>query len=369
MVSLARASLHYEIERFMMRTMTPLLRFPAIAALLVLAACGNGGGAGPAPTVDEQIVPPLDTPIAITCTRNAISPPRHFIGINIGGEALNVRSALHDLGLTWVRTDVHWDLIEQKEGIYDWKQLDAGVLLAAKERLTLSLIIGHAPEWANGFSDTDFAKASARFVRALVLRYKPGGILATAEKLSDYGVAYFEVFNEPNLPGYGWGNHGDNPKKLLARYTKTLPRISEAIRAADNSAYIILAGLSSDGMPVTDFLNVLYASGVSACFDIVAFHPYGYEGKFAEAYKLIRDVLASHGDSSMPIWFNEYGTNDELRQEAVLRDALAQRTIPDALFWFALVDYDQIDGRYGLLRADGKEKSVYATFKALLRDK
>ena len=31
--------------------MTPLLHFPAITALLVLTACGNGGDAGPPPAV------------------------------------------------------------------------------------------------------------------------------------------------------------------------------------------------------------------------------------------------------------------------------------------------------------------------------
>lgn len=308
-------------------------------------------------------------PIATTCVRNNASIPQHIIGINIGGEAPNVVTALHDLGVNWVRTDARWDLIEQKEGIYDWTQLDRGMVLAAKEHFTFTLVIGHAPAWTNNFSDADFAKASARFSQALVSRYKPNGALSKEVNLDGYGVSYWEVFNEPNLPGYGWGARGDDAKKLITRYAETLARTSEAIRASDKNAHIILAGLSVDGMSPMVYLNALYSGEVSACFDIIAFHPYGYEGKFAEAYKLVRGTLTSHEDSSVPIWFNEYGTNNESRQEEVLREGMADRLIPDAFFWFSLVDYNQSDGHYGLIRGDGTEKPAYAVFKTLLQGK
>lgn len=308
-------------------------------------------------------IPHIDT----TCVRNSASIPQHIMGINLGGDTPNVVAELKGLNISWVRTDARWDAIEQQQGMYSWAQLDAGVLVAAKEHLTFTLVIGHAPTWADGLSDADFAKASARFAQALVSRYKPNGTLSKETNLDGYGISYWEVFNESNLPGYGWGARRDDAKKLLARYAETLARTSEVIRASDQNAHVILAGLSSDGMPAADFLDVLYRGGVSACFDIVALHPYGFEGKFADAYKLIHDVFVKNGDAGVPIWFNEYGTTDESRREAVLRDAMAQRTIPDALFWFSLVDYNQSDGHYGLIRGDGTEKPAYAVFKTLLQ--
>ncbi len=308
-------------------------------------------------------IPHIDT----TCVRNSAPIPQHIMGINLGGDTPNVVAELKGLGISWVRTDARWDAIEQQEGVYNWAQRDAGVLLAAKENLTFTVVIGHAPMWASTLSDADFAKASARFAQVLVSRYKPNGALSKEANLNGYGISYWEVSNEPNLPGYGWGARRDNPKKLLARYAETLARTSEAIRAADQNAHIILAGLSSDGMPAADFLDVLYRGGVSACFDIVAFHPYGYETKFAAAYKLIHDVFVKNGDAGVPVWFNEYGTTDDSRREAVLRDAMTQRNIPDALFWFSLVDYNQSDGHYGLIRGDGTQKPEYAVFKTLLQ--
>ena len=317
---------------------------------------------------NKSVPAPILIPhITTTCVRSNTPVPPHITGINLGGGAPNMVEELKGLGVSWVRTDALWDMTEPQEGVYNWAQLDAGVSLAAKEHLNFTVVIGHAPAWTEGLSDADFAKASARFTQALVSRYKPNGTLSKEANLDGYGVSYWEVFNEVNLPGYGWGTRGDDARKLLPRYAETLARTSEAIRASDKTAHIILAGLSSDGVPAADTLDALYRSGVSACFDIVAFHPYGYETKFAAAYKLIHDVLVRHEDGSTPIWFNEYGTTDESRQEAVLRDAMAQRTTPDALFWFSLVDYNQRDGHYGLIRGDGTEKPAYAVFKTLLQ--
>ena len=187
-----------------------------------------------------------------------------------------------------------------------------------------------------------------------------------------WNLRYWEIFNEPNSPGFGWfagrNNAAYTGDELLTAYVYTLAVSNVTIRAVDPNAVIVLGGLSPDGYPPFDYLKKIYALGAKNCFDVVAFHPYAYENKFFQAAASLRAITTSYGDASKPIWFNEYGTTDNARRATVLNEAQQQKTAVNALFWYTLIDYSNTsDGSWGVVDMNYTKKPEYYLLKTLLQ--
>jgi len=143
----------------------------------------------------------------------------------------------------------------------------------------------------NGQTPADFAAQSTAVVDAL----KP------------YGVHIFEIMNEPNCNGIS-----------ASAYTAILQASYPAIKAADPTATVLMAGLcpnSGSNSPPT-YLTAMYAAGAKGYFDAANDHPYTYPDTPDQTSDTwnpwsylpeMHTIMADNGDGNKQIWLTEFG--------------------------------------------------------------
>ncbi|MCX7683525.1 MAG: O-antigen ligase family protein [Anaerolineae bacterium] len=231
-------------------------------------------------------------------------------GVNVALEQYDGQ-ALEDVlrriaagGFVWVRQTFYFSRIVQAEGHFDWSVPDR--IFAALSRypqLRPVVVLDDAPP-----TPPADPERFAAFARAFASRYS-------------HQVDVYQVWDEPNLAAH-WGGGPVSPPA----YADLLARVARAIRAADPTATILLAGLA----PTTErgplnlsevrYLEQLYQAGAAPYFDIVAGKPYGFytgpdDRRVDESVLnfsrliLLREVMERHGDGGKAIWATQWGWN------------------------------------------------------------
>lgn len=220
-------------------------------------------------------------------------------------------------GITHARQYFAWREIEAQRGVYAWSEWDRIVNAAQANGVQLVAVLHTAPAWSQraherdmpGAPADDFA-AYARFVGDFAKRYGDT-------------IDYYQIWDEPNVEP-NWGRRNADP----VEYAQLLIPASEAIRANDTGAKILLAGLAMNtevrrphpNYSEILFLRGLYEIGAEKYFDIVAAKPYGlWTGPEDRAVHsdtlnfsrliLLRDEMRRYGDAAKPIWAVELGWN------------------------------------------------------------
>ena len=108
---------------------------------------------------------------------------------------------LDDLHVKKLRIAAYWDELETNKGNFDWTNLDWQVDQAEKRNVELIIVLGervprwpecHIPNWASQLSTTDRQASTINYITEVVSRYK-----------NRPSVRYWQVENEPFLPGFG----------------------------------------------------------------------------------------------------------------------------------------------------------------------
>lgn len=303
-----------------------------------------------------------------TPTKGVIA--RDAVGLSIVGiDDPDLLVAIADLDVPWVRVEFPWSVIARDSNGYQWDAYDRFASGLEKNNTQALAVLHYFPERI-GTKNINWNVAAndyAQFVKNAVKRYKAGGDASKQFSWQQgYGIRYWEIFNEPNLPGYGWLTNKAKPGENIENYALMLARANIALRTEDPNAVIVLGGLSPDGYPYRDFLGRLYELGAGKCFDIVAFHPYGRIGKFKEVAQDLREGMIPYGDGNKPIWFNEIGTDNQKDVESTLTTAFNERAAVDGIFWFTLKNFKKIGDDFGLITYTGERRESYQTFKSLL---
>ena len=337
-----------------------------LAVLAAIAACFTGLSASAQGPLARTL--PSDSEIrqaTAACTRTGAAIPTGILGISDPHAAdPAVAELIAETGVRWVRAEFHWSVIEPVPGQgYRWARYDRMVREYNKRGISVLAILTYIPEgMPRDWHVID--DAFQRFAAAVVARYAP------------QGVHHYEVFNEPNLPGYGWLTPRADVSAGLRGYALLLARANRAVRENDGEGVVVLGGIASDqhrGLPLERTMDVLYGLGAGPCFDVMAYHPYGYQNQFPKARRRVDVVLAAHGDR-VPVWFNEYGWTDQRAMDLRVNDsaannpmlaALGQRGAADALFWFSAKDYSRRRGTptFGLATFDLKKRPSFETFR------
>ena len=90
-------------------------------------------------------------------------------------------------------------------------------------------------------------------------------------------------------------DYGSNPMTTVANYAKVISLADDAIHRVAPDAKTLLGGLSSAGRP-DQFMTALYAAGAKTSFDVMAFHPYGWDYRFGELAGSIDNFLGQYGE-------------------------------------------------------------------------
>ena len=352
----------------------------AAGALLLVAAC------------QSQPLPPL-----------ALKAPRavvwnDFLGVNAQFHWFppevykRQMQALHALGLSWVRLGLQWELLEPEPGKFRYDVLDPIVDAMRDDGLQPEVyLVGSA-----SFATT--APASAREFRD---QYPPRDDDEYARTLAGLAqrypsVAAWQVWNEPNLPGF-WRPHEDPDG-----YARLFLASAKALRAAVPDKPVVLGGFAYFGeMGVLggSMIDAIAARALAAQANstlpqidppVVAYHPYTLypEGskptsrEFLDKSNKLNAHLRTLGVKQ--IWADEWGWSsyagpkeeqpiigsDAQADFLLRRVALTSALDFDRVFLFTLSDLDQRasvrDRSYGLLDLAAQPKPAYLALQRFL---
>jgi hypothetical protein len=300
----------------MRRNLTAALAAALLVALALTLVGGSASGAPPPPRA-----------------------PAEFFGIG-PQTPLTTRDAeyMKAGGIGVVRMAVPWSSIQEKrrKGVYNWAGLDEGVEIAARAGLRVLPFLYGTPHWLAA-KPTTLPVDSARqrgewqaFLTAAVERYGPGGEF-WAERSprgtgGGVGVPYEPATPKPEpirrpLPIRTWQVWNEANFFYFAsptspsRYARLVRLSSQAIKAADPGAKVVLSGLFAKptadypkGMPAAQFLEALYrVPGLKASFDGIALHPYAVDTETLEEYvEEFHDVTTENHDR-VPLYITEMG--------------------------------------------------------------
>ena len=190
-----------------------------------------------------------------------------------------------------------------------WEPYDALMGAAARSRIkVLPVLIGNAvPGLGLNRPRTRTERAAwGRFVSSVVMRYGRGGTFWSAHpELGPVAIAAYQVWNEPNLPGY-W-----RPTNDAVGYLRLVRLTRKRLLAVDPKALIVLAGLpdSRHGTRMLDYVRAIYSQpGARTLFDVVALNPYAPDAPgVLEKLNQVRAYMNRQGDRVTPIWITEIG--------------------------------------------------------------
>jgi O-antigen ligase len=243
------------------------------------------------------------------------------LGVNVdlagrsGPEIEAIFQAVDEANLDWVRQPFRWADLEPEPGQLRWEESDAVVEAVAASELEMIAVLGTTPPWARppGQENAEWtAPADYAAFGDFVARF--------AERYGDR-VTYYQIWDQPNIYPY-WGDRYVDPEE----YGRLLREAATRIRAADDDAVILLAGLAPNveegplNLNEVEYLRRVLRSGAGPYFDVAAAKAYGFEvgpedprldvralnfGRVA----LLRQVLEEEGRAQTPVWAVEFGWN------------------------------------------------------------
>jgi hypothetical protein len=336
--------------------------------------------------------------------RAAASPlPSDFFGVS-SPDLVPMTAAQRDAtmadqraaGVRLLRQLFDWDQIETTEGNYDWADMDGFVASAARAGMKVLPVVLWSPHWASNCPDKDTYRncppadpaVYGNFVATLIGRYGPNGSFWSSNPtVPKVPITAWQLWNEPALPVY-WGGSGATPS--AAEYVDLLKGAAPIIRAADPNAEIVAAGIPQStlkgAIPMTDYVNGMYAAGVKGVVDDIALHLYAASPAEAVGFvEQVRSIMNANGDSATPIWATEWGWASAGKVNKFVTDLPGQAANTDALmaelvarheelniramteyFWHDGSDQsnttDRWDNHLGLVFQDYSHKPAYNAF-------
>lgn len=263
--------------------------------------------------------------------------PFGFLGVMADGVALDpkvpIASEMTQMvrtGVESVRVGVYWsatqpyataaDVPPSQAARYplvngvptDWSATDRVYAAAAAHGLRVLPVILQAPAWARkdptqAWSPPADPNAYGQFVGLVVQRYGPNGTFwAQHPSLTPDPSNQWQIWNEPaggttaNSPSAFWAD--SEPFQLP--YIAMLRAAHTAIKAADPTGQVILAGLFGRGWIA---LQSLYQYGARGLFDAVGINIFTrYPQNVILALRYTRDVMNRFGDRSLPLLATEF---------------------------------------------------------------
>jgi len=301
-------------------------------------------------------------------------------------------------GVTAVREDVLWDVVEPEQGTFDWSRYDALIAVDARNGLTVLPLFSGSAEWANKEGrpnrPPDDLTTYVDLVSAYLARYGPDGTYwADNPGVPAHPTDAVEVWNEPWYARF-WGPRGADS----ATYALMVRAVADMVHTQFPTVRVVANGDWKWDHAIGGFWIDQLLTTDPTLVDVVdafAAHPYPYPFSSAAAncastrseLASIRYRLALTTRPDIPVWVTELGVLVHLPDGSptysgtggsdYLRCVL---TSPELATWlgnptrFYLFLYqrttlaeDPEDSGYDLLTADGWPTDVLSTYLDLVR--
>jgi hypothetical protein len=335
---------------------------------------------------------------------SAAAAPADFVGMTSGDVFFGSKSyrtkqlgTMRRAQVGLLRQTFDWSAIERRRGVYDFSVYDRYVEATARRGIKLLAVLSHAPRFherparGRGIAPPRTNAAMARFARALVERYGPGGTFWGDDlaAYSDYGIRSWQIWNEPSLPVY-W-----RPRPNARQYGAMLRTVGAAIHREDPRAEVVSAGLPNSALrgavPLTRFLSGMYSSAGASSFDTLAVNAYVTDSvQLRGLLRAARKVMNARGDRRARIWITELGWADRGPRHRFVVGARGQAALIGESFrtlrrvrgafrvrgvvWYQWRDQrrprggsDEWGYHTGLLTASGRRKPAFRAFTRYAR--
>lgn len=298
-----------------------------------------------------------------------------------------------------IRLPVNWAELQPSEKTpvdqWNWKIFDALIDAAipgkGKKDLSVLIILGTVPGWANG--DGGYSKPAND--PELFQRY----CYEVAKRYLRKGVNSYQIGNEVNLAHAGWTPDGKDYFKHFLQPGAT--GVWKASVEGEFKYNVVMGSIAPNTWneaapdPVKFLKDVYEAAGGNEepnskwLWGTVSYHPYvgpaadppSADQNFAVLPGKIYEVMKEYGDGSKKIWATEFGTpthggkyvTDEKRLPAWVHDVVKHwyaQEFAGPLFWYSARDkkkYGESENRedfFGLLYTDFKPKPGYRELKS-----
>lgn len=247
-------------------------------------------------------------------------------------------------GVTSVRLDISWYVVESTKGTYDWSYTDPLVDAVLAHRMTVIGQVFDTPAWLSGSTNYHTPPTTDAQVAAFAK------FAADAATHYNGKITTWEIWNEPNLEQF-W----TNPDPVA--YAKLLKAVYPAIKAVNPNATVVTGGLAP--MPGTGidgtvaWVEALYAAGAGGYFDALGVHPYYWPAvPNMNAIAAMHDVMVANGDGDKQIWLTEAGAPTGTAARAV-SEAVQAQTIAKVVQFAREHDYIGAVYIYSLLASRG----------------
>lgn len=264
-------------------------------------------------------------------------------------EAANLKAA----GITWVRFDLWWGVVEPEKDKFDWSYTDKMAKFYRDNSINAMPILCYGSSWYGKPPDNDEERARyANYVYHVVDRYKDT-------------FKVWEIWNEPNIPSL-WKNPN------IDHYTKLLIEAYKAAKKADPNC-IVLGG-AANGADMTWIKGIYDHGGWDYC-DAISVHPYTMGGtpvemRLDKIERILNGYIASTGKPK-PLWISEMGWTaekpDQEQDQAINMFETYVISMANGLekvFWFCANDFNE---KWGITRGLNplSPKLAYGTYRLM----
>jgi len=283
-------------------------------------------------------------------------------------------SVIDELGVTSMRTNVAWHVVQPAPGPFDWSTYEGAIDALIAQGVEPYVVLAYGAPWASSDPDAD----------PYYPPDDPADFAAYAGAAAEHfagRVARYEVWNEQNA-GYRFWKPDLSGDPVA--YGELFAAAADAVHAADPEAEVHLGGTFFHGQFIIgaeEFLASMPASAWAAA-DGLAFHPYTFyppsvppeyagesdtsigdgEVPLVEMIARLRAVAADAGRPDLPLTVTEFGWPRWGEVDAAEQADWAERSVLLGLTqgvstWcgYTLFDgpTDGAEDRFGMASPDG----------------
>jgi hypothetical protein len=225
-------------------------------------------------------------------------------------------------GMRLWSTGTFWYNLNTAKGVYDWTVLDQWTAAAQENGVDLIYTFGETPAWASSNPNAVCGTSSGIPLGSC---QAPNDLNAdgtgTDQHWKDFVTAivthaagqikYWEIWNEPTVPGYWAGNNAQMLRMAQDAYG--------IIKTINPSALVTTPSPSTGIYGVANWMGPYLALGGGKYADIITFHGYSWKSTpgvwpvpedIVPLVENLKAVLVTYGQTGKPLWCTEGSWGD-----------------------------------------------------------
>ncbi len=297
------------------------------------------------------------------------TPDDFQFGIGGMGTSDDTAAAAILIGSDWTRGGLNWNEAEKEPGTFDWRKLDEQVARAEKFGYAYQHLLSYGNAWAAkpGYLEK-YKPKEGWWANTLAPQAEPWrNFVRTAAERYKGRVAFWEIWNEPDLSAFFKGTTDDYLELLRIAYTE--------IKSADPSYEVWTAGFATvnehGGHALNPDMQLRTVAEGHEFFDVLAHHEHGTFAGFQRAIDGPLAAMMQSLPTPKPLGFNETAIDAKRGLEFQARTLVKKVAYAKArggkyYSWFHIHRSSDPEG-FGMLNSVFHPRPTYPAFNEIVR--